>query len=78
MFYLLEEASMSRFYPRPLHLGVLLVLLVFPVMAMAETDELIATGGAWKYNDTGSDLHSAWPFVSDDPWARGACTFGIR
>lgn len=51
-----------------------------PVAATVLTDENfpIAAGSVWKYNDTGSDLGTAWREVSfdDTAWASGAGKLG--
>ena len=38
---------------------------------------LVPAGAVWKYNDTGTDLHSAgWPIVDDSGWAAGPAQLG--
>ena len=38
---------------------------------------LVPAGAVWKYNDTGTDLHSAgWPIVDDSGWASGQAQLG--
>jgi len=38
---------------------------------------LVPAGAVWKYNDTGTDLHSAgWPSVDDSGWASGPAQLG--
>ena len=38
---------------------------------------LVPAGSVWKYNDTGTDLHSlGWPIVDDSGWASGPAQLG--
>jgi len=49
-----------------------------PALAKAETTFLIESGARWKFEDTGSDLMTAWrdPTFNDDGWDSGYGVLG--
>lgn len=59
----------------------ILLVLALCVLAHAATTaetQLISTGATWAYNDTGTDLRTAWYATDydDSAWSRGAATLG--
>lgn len=56
----------------------LLLLILLLNMFRANAQVLLPTGSAWKYNDTGANLGSAWkdPSYSDNGWASGSAELG--
>jgi hypothetical protein len=66
-------ADMSR------HAGIIVIILLSLVMSSSLADQtLIAPGSSWKYNDTGTDLGTAWrnPAYNDAAWASGLAELG--
>ncbi|MEQ1574127.1 MAG: Ig-like domain-containing protein [Vicinamibacterales bacterium] len=59
-------------------LSVLCLLLVFESSARTADQTLIAAGSTWKYNDSGSNLGTAWrvPSYNDGSWSSGAAQLG--
>jgi hypothetical protein len=53
-------------------------VLVTVVLVMTPQDTLVAKGSAWKYDDTGTDLGTAWraPSYDDASWASGPAQLG--
>ena len=60
-------------------LAALTLLLLIPAAALRSADQtLIAGGSAWKYNDSGANLGTAWraPAYDDAAWPAGPAPLG--
>lgn len=66
---------MSR---RTIALGVACLLLLLSTEALTADEALIAAGSTWKYNDSGSNLSTAWraSAYNDTSWGVGAAQLG--
>lgn len=69
-------AAMGRLTVRAL--GALLLVTGGLLPAAGATHTLIARGATWKYEDSGSDLGTAWrePSFDDSAWASGPAELG--
>ena len=65
----------ERNYDRRLFL--IIVAFILSLASVMQAAPLVSAGSIWKYDDTGTDLHSqGWPSIDDTGWSSGPAPLG--